>query len=256
MEAIVRTRYHGVWNIIRFNWHFYLFAFVVIILLLIVSIFLNRVLWWLCVASIAVIVMSTLISLVVSHIVYDRSGLYSFNWMKNIRQRQPAVIANIHAGFDETSAILKNYFPAARLMVYDFYHSDKHTEVSIERARRAYPAFPGTIKISSDKLTLEKQSVDIVFNIFALHEIRNQVERIGFLKQQALALREDGHCIVVEHLRDVPNFLAYNIGFFHFFPARVWQTTFSEAGLSVRNRFNVTPFISVFILNKVNGDTR
>ena len=56
----------------------------------------------------------------------------------------------------------------------------------------------------------------------------------------------------MEHQRDVYNFLAYNIGFFHFLSATTWKQTFAGAGLSESRTIKITPFITTFILAK-NG---
>jgi hypothetical protein len=85
--------------------------------------------------------------------------------------------------------------------------------------------------------------------------VRDPVERSGFLKLQAAALSANGRCIVVEHLRDAANFLAYNMGFVHFLSPKTWMANFSEAGLVVEKEFKVTPFVSVYILKKSNGST-
>jgi hypothetical protein len=63
-------------------------------------------------------------------------------------------------------------------------------------------------------------------------------------------LRDAGKVVVVEHLRDVPNFLAYNIGFFHFLSEKEWSDNFCQAGFNVDVKFKITPFITVFILRK------
>lgn len=146
-------------------------------------------------------------------------------------------------------------YPQADLKVFDFYDPKKHTELSIKRARKAYEPYPNTEKINTDFIPLAENSTDVVFNIFSLHEIRNREERINFLKRQHRFLKEDGRCIIVEHLRDLPNFIAYNIGFFHFFSPHEWKNNFLMAGFEIRSVINVTPFVSVFILNKSNGHT-
>lgn len=146
-------------------------------------------------------------------------------------------------------------FPPARLQVFDFYDSEKHTEISIERARKAYPPFDGTLKITTGRLPISENAANIIFNIFALHEIRDSNKRIQFLKAQVAGLKNDGRIVVVEHLRNMPNFLAYNIGFFHFFPEQEWANNFQLSGLDIKSKFKITPFITVFILMKVNGNT-
>jgi SAM-dependent methyltransferase len=151
--------------------------------------------------------------------------------------------------------IFRQRYPHADLKVFDFYDPKKHTEVSIKRARKAYEPYPNTKNINTDFIPLAENSTDVVFNIFSLHEVRNREERINFLKRQHRSLKDDGRCIIVEHLRDLPNFIAYNIGFFHFLSPHEWKNNFLMAGFEIGSVIKVTPFVSVFILNKSNGYT-
>jgi hypothetical protein len=255
MEAVVRTRYQGVTNIVRFNWHFYVVAGISVLLLLCTSAYVDDILFWLLVVLASGIVASTSISLLVSHYIYDRSSLYDLTWLSQFNKPDIGTIVNVHAGFDETSELLKRKIPSAELKVFDFYDPSKHTEVSIERARKAYPPYNGTIKISTARIPLPESGVDVIFNIFALHEVRNRKERIQFLKHQFTALRDDGRVVIVEHLRDFPNFLAYNVGFFHFLSEKEWVQNFQQSGFCIDERFKITPFITVFILRKANGNS-
>ena len=255
MEAVIRKPYQGVLNIVRFNWHFYLFAGLSILLMLVVSYLIGELMFWPCIVVATVIFASASISLIVSCYVYDQSGLYDFSWFRQFSRKGNRNLVNIHAGFDETSSILKKHFPDAALQVFDFYDPARHTEVSIERARREYPPYNGTVKIVTSELPVTENSVDIIFNIFALHEVRDREERIHFLKEQVRALRHDGKVVLIEHLRDLPNFLAYNIGFFHFLSGREWNYNFQQAGLCVNDKLKITPFVTVFILRKVDGNT-
>ncbi|MEJ1242214.1 methyltransferase domain-containing protein [Chryseolinea sp. T2] len=255
METAVRTPYQGVINIIRFNWHFYVIAGISVLLILMASVWAGDIMFWFLAVLAFCIITSTCVSLLVSYYVYDRSGLYEFDWLHRFGKNEIQTIVNVHAGFDETSWILTKNFPSAQLRVFDFYDPSKHTEVSIERARKAYPPYDGTVKILTSQLPLPDESVSLLFNIFALHEVRNPDERTRFLQEQVRALRHDGKVVVVEHLRDVVNFLAYNIGFLHFLSEKEWTRNFKQAGLCVDSRFNITPFIHVFILTKADGTT-
>lgn len=256
MEAVVmRKPYQGVFNIIRFNWHFYVIAGLFVITFFVAALLLESLMFWACIGVATGVITSTFTSLLVSYYVYDRSGLYEFDWLREMNNGEIQNIVNIHAGFDETSLLLKKKFSTASIHVFDFYDPTKHTEVSIERARKAYPSFEGTIKIATSKLPIPANSTDLIFNIFALHEVRDRKERIEFLKQQVTGLENDGRVVVTEHLRDFPNFFAYNIGFFHFFSEREWINSFLGAGLQLERKFNITPFITVFILKKANGNT-
>lgn len=130
----------------------------------------------------------------------------------------------------------------------------KHTEVSIKRARKKYPPYPQTKKIETLKIDLESNSIDKVFVIFSAHEIRNREERIIFFSELNRILKPKGQIFVIEHLRDVSNFIAYNIGYFHFYSKSTWLNTFNKSNLKLSSEMKSTPFISIFTLEK-NGNT-
>lgn len=243
----VRKPFQGVWNIIRFNWHFYVLAGALVLLLCLTAIASTLSLQPFLYIACFLIVLSTTLSLLASLYVYDLSGLYRLDWIQP--QGTERLIVNINAGFDETSHLLQAKFSGAELMALDFYDPEKHTEVSIQRARKAYPPFPGTIPITTTGLPLADHSADIIFVILSAHEIRNPIERGRFFKALARAIKPTGQIYVTEHLRDFPNFLVYNIGCFHFYSKRSWLNTFNDAGLSLQQEIKLTPFISTFILN-------
>lgn len=247
--ASLRKPLQGVGNIIRFNWHFYvLFAVgvaAIILLKIVLPVISNYVYVAIVPASLTVFT-----SLMVSWYVYDFSNLYTLNWLDKLLPNQQLHIVNINAGFDEFSELLQAKFPNVQLTVLDFYDANKHTEVSIKRARMAYPPYPGTIAIQTDTVPLQQSSFDTIYILLAAHEIRNGQERSLFFQQLSNALKQDGRIVVTEHLRDVPNLLAYNIGAFHFHTHSSWLATFSAAGLQVEKEQKITPFITTFVLRK------
>jgi SAM-dependent methyltransferase len=248
--AGMRAPLQGVRNIIRFNWHFYLLSLLFLSLIIFAGYFIEERFRIYAVILFAIGCITTLISLLVSFYIYDVSGFYELKWMNDLPLKEHKQIVNIHAGFDETSILLKNRFGDAKLMVFDFYDPSKHTEVSIKRARKAYPPFPGTIHVTTEQLPLEKSSTDKIFLIFSAHEIRDEQERIGFLKQLNECLRPGGQIIVTEHLRDSANFLAYNIGFLHFHSRASWLRTFCAGGSVIKKEIKITPFVTTFLLEK------
>jgi ubiquinone/menaquinone biosynthesis C-methylase UbiE len=253
MESSIRKPFQGVMNIVRFNWHFYaISATIVVFIILIQHYFIS-----LGVTGdilVLLIVCSTVISLAVSAYIYDFSDLYKLSWLNHLKSGKKERIININAGFDETSALLKRKFENSELFVADFYDPAKHTEVSIKRARKAYPPFPNTQQVSTMHLPVQDNSTDKIFTILSAHEIRNENERITFFKELHRVLKSDGKVIVTEHLRDTANFLAYNIGFFHFHSKAAWMKTFGFSGLKLLEEIKITPFITTFILEK-NGTT-
>jgi SAM-dependent methyltransferase len=255
MDTIARKPFQGVTNIIRFNWHFYVLTIVASCCLYALQFVLRPEFFWMINAASLSIIATTLSSLMASYYVYDFSGFYDLGWLNSLNVAEGSKIVNINAGFDETSGLLKRKFPKANLQIFDFYDPIKHTEVSIARARKAYTPYPGTKRITTNEVPLEAESADLILNIFAAHEIRDKTERIEYFRQLKKQLKRDGHCVVVEHLRDPINFLAYNIGFLHFFSYRQWQSDFNAAGMVVASVIKITPLVSIFILTKNNGIT-
>jgi SAM-dependent methyltransferase len=246
METLVRKPFQGVLNIVRFNWHFYLIA-IASISILILGVELYKSLAWLLWPVAMLIFISVLVSLSVSYYIYDLSDFYSLHWLHcKIGDNQTMV--NINAGFDETSSVLTAKFPKSKWRVMDFYNSSKHTEVSIERARKAFPPHPATEKIETDQVPLTEKSVDFIFLIFAAHEIRDSKERINFLKKLKASLKPNGKILLVEHPRDIANFLAYNFGFFHFLSLKTWRQNFLEADLEEQQVIRFTPFVKIITL--------
>ncbi len=248
----VRRPFQGITNIVRFNWHFYILSLCLIISILWLNSYFDNAFQAYAYILCFLIVFTTVTSLLVSYIVYDVSHLYKLTWLDTVPILKTDTFVNINAGFDETSVLIKAKYPDNPLIVYDFYDPQKHTEVSIERARAAYPPYPNTQVITTTKIPLSENCIDVIFLTLAAHEIRDAQERAAFFKELNRILKTNGQIIVTEHLRDLPNFLAYNIGFFHFISLKSWHKTFDDAALTITNTIKITPFISTFILKK-NG---
>jgi len=242
-----RKKFQGVLNILSFNRHFYVFGFLALAFLFCSRLFFNWSdgLFWIVIAA---FLYGLIMPLIVSAYVYDFSGYYKFDWLDAAinRNESPNLIVNINAGFDETSFIIKDRFPSADLKVFDFYNAKRHTEAAIKRARKVSLVYPDTKQISSTSIPLADHSVDIVFLLSAAHEIRSDEEKALFLKECHRICKPDGQLIMVEHLRDLPNFLAFTIGFTHFFSRATWKKVFALAGFSSFNENKFTPFMSVF----------
>lgn len=243
---IKRRKFQGVLNILSFNRHFYIFGLLALTIIIISHItfrWSDTLFWIIVIAFIYGLVMP----LIVSAYVYDFSGYYNFEWLKK-NDFTPGTehILNINAGFDETSFIIKNIFPHADLKVFDFYDSHRHTEPAIVRARKVSLVYPGTQQIKSNTIPLKDNSVDLIFLLSAVHEIRSQEEKILFLKECHRVCKPGGKVIMVEHLRDFPNFLAFSVGFTHFFSKKIWNQAFEKAGFNSFTETKFTPFMSVF----------
>ena len=243
-----RGHWQGVTNILRFNWHFYALAAVGIPAGVAVGYWLGGV--WVAVAwAVAVLLVGTLVfGLIVSYYVYDRTGLYGLDWLDGLRLGRGERVLNIHAGFDEFSGVLSERFPNVLLTVADFYDPAVHTEVSVARARRAYPPFPGTVSVRTTDLPFAEDDFAAVFVCFSAHEIREDAERVVFFRELRRVTRPGAPVVVLEHLRDAPNALAYTFGVFHFLPRPTWLRTFTTAGWHIADERKYTPFLTLFTL--------
>jgi SAM-dependent methyltransferase len=248
---IKRRKFQGVLNILSFNRHFYVFGLIALGLIIASHIIFNwpDFLFWIIIAA---FLYGLIMPLIVSAYVYDFSGYYNFNWLKkyNIEDSDQKQILNINAGFDETSFIIKNIFPKSDLKVFDFYDAKRHTEPAIIRARKVSLVYPNTQQIVSNSIPLKDSSVDVIFLLSAAHEIRSHEEKVQFLKECHRLCKPNAKVIMVEHLRDFPNFLAFSVGFTHFFSKLTWQKAFKQAGFSSFTETKFTPFMSVFNCNR------
>lgn len=248
--AAIRKPFQGVYNIVRFNWHFYVLAFLIILTLGLTAKFIIApfsIIFTILALSIFLI---TFVSLFVSWFVYDYSGLYQMNWLHPYVSLKQKNIANINAGLDEFSTILQQKFRDAVLQAFDFYDALPQKEISITRAQKVYPPHASMKNINLIAVPVKNKEFDVSFLLLAAHEIRDEDVRIEFFKELHRILKDEGTLIVLEHLRDTYNFLAYTIGFFHFLPMNKWLKTFSESGFRITQQNKITPFLTLFILKK------
>lgn len=242
-----RSPFQGVSTVVRFNWHLYVIAFGASAALFVLAALTSG---WLALACLAVSTLAILsigISLAATWLAYDASGLYRLHWLDPWLAGQGRA-ANINAGFDETTALLRDRFPCFVWSVFDFYDPARHTEISIRRARNACPPAAETIAISTRRLPVPDASLDRILLILAAHEIRDAGERIAFFRELRRALAPGGLIIVTEHLRDLPNIAAYNVGAFHFHRPSTWRASFAAAGFIPVATLKPAPLITAFVL--------
>ena len=107
--------------------------------------------------------------------------------------------------------------------------------------------YPNTQQMKSNSMEMSDHSVDLIFLLSAVHEIRSNDEKIQFLKECHRVCKPNGKVIMVEHLRDLPNFFAFSVGFTHFFSRKTWKNAFKNSGFTTFEEVKFTPFMSIFI---------
>lgn len=245
-----RGPWQGMTAILRFNWPFYAAAAVVSLTSWAGLRFVARPLAkLLCAAAGAGASYFLFGSLGVSHLIYDRSDLYRWRWLDRALPGAKLCRAIFcHSGFDETSEALRERFGETDWLILDHFDPRQMTEASIRRARGMYPPTPGTRRARYDQWPAENARADAVFALLAIHELRSERERGAWFSEARRCLRKGGRVVLVEHLRDVPNFLTFGPGFLHFHSRESWRRAWESAALRLADEFHVTPWVRVFVL--------
>lgn len=244
-----RKPFQGVLNIIRFNRWKYIFSLFLLLIMSCVYLNSNSLFETIWLILILVLVFFLSVSLLISYVVYDYSALYQLPWLPNLEKQN---VLNVNAGFDEISNFLKVKYPEITLVKSDFFDSERHTEPSIQRARRIYSQQSDVVLINTEKIDFESNMFDSIILFFAAHEVRNEQERIAFFKELNRILKLEGKIYITEHLRDWVNFIPYSVGFFHFYSKNSWSKIVHSSDLNIEKEIKTTPFVSTFILTK-NG---
>jgi SAM-dependent methyltransferase len=253
-SSAMQDRFAGVIKIVRFNVQFY--AASVIGLLIAAVVLASRMLpeWleWVALSGAAGGAFWTVSSLLVSWYVYDYVGVTRWEWLPARLPVTPRRWANIHAGLDESSLALRNLFPGTEGLVVDISDPAEMTEPSIGRARRIYPPTEPFFTGKLDSLPLPQDDRDTLFLLFAAHEVRRPSRRTQLLRETARVLQDKGHVVLVEHLRDWRNFVAFGPGFLHFHSGKTWRRGIRDAGLRIERDPRITPFVRCFVLRKAD----
>jgi hypothetical protein len=188
-------------------------------------------------------------SLGVSHLIYDRSDLYRWDWLElALRGTTPRQIIFCHSGFDEASQSLRVKMRDTEWKVLDHFDAKRMTEPSIRRARRLFPPTPGTLPAVYNAWPTATASADFVFGLLAIHELRSEMERTAWFSEAKRCLKKDGRVVLVEHVRDAANFLAFGPGFVHFHSPASWRRCWENANFKAIDELRITPFVRVFVL--------
>jgi hypothetical protein len=243
MDDVSRAPFHGVRNIIRFNWPSYAAAGFVVLFAALLIVWLDGLARLVAGAAIAGALYFVAASLIAAYVVYDRSEIYRWTWLHRFIG-QARTILNVHAGFDETTGGVRR---AMQRSVHPlvFYDAALTTEPSLERARdTSSDATP----FRAGHLPCRAASCDAILFLFAAHELRQSSERDRCFQDVAATLREHGRVIVLEHLRNAWTFAVFGPGALHFYSRAEWLRVARSAGLAVAHEGSITPFAHYFVL--------
>lgn len=251
MTGEVRGRLQGTCEIVKYNSRQYMgaFAFLVVSASVVLFFSLPPVLSAIVVIAACLVLYWSVASIVVSFIVYDASRLYDPKWMRTLLDEIPSRWANMHAGVDDFSRPLSNAF-GAPISNWDIFDGRTMTEPSILRARSIRGSALSDTAVDFRALPCESGELDAVFAFFVLHEIRESALRRECFDEIARCAVASGKLVIVEHLRDLPNFIAFGPGFLHFWPASEWLRSASAAGFTLLSESTMTPFVRIFVFQR------
>jgi SAM-dependent methyltransferase len=248
-EPSSRGPFDGVLQIVRYNWSLYVAAVFgsVLVVGFVVVVHPPTVLAGLLILGAVAALFWLALSLAVSHYVYDRSDLYRWQWIRERIAPNPGHVVNVHAGLDETSLALQEIYPAAEVTILDIYDPAEMPEPSIARARREARSMLASVKADFRELPLQAASAELVTVIFVAHELRRPASKEAFFRELARVIKPGARVLLVEHLRDAWNLLAFGPGAFHFFPRSEWLRVADATGFRLSEEISRTVFVRAFV---------
>jgi SAM-dependent methyltransferase len=251
---VARAKYDGVVSILRYNWHYYAASLCILIgigILVGVRQW-SRTVELVLIGAACITAFWSFSSLLASYYIYDHIGVTRWNWIPPLMSPAPRRWLNIHAGLDDSTQKLAVLFPNAEHMVLDIYDPREMPEPSIARARRSHQPEKPIGNARLDDLPIPNQQCDAVFLLFAAHEIRQRKRREDFFLEVSRVLADSGELLLVEHMRDWKNFIAFGPGFLHFFSRREWLQAVQQAGLRITREDQLTPMVRYFFMKKLS----
>lgn len=248
-KARASIGFDGVRKIVRYNWPRYAAATLGIAVGLAAANWSPPLLRVAVYAAAYVALFWMLSSLLVSWYVYDLSELYAWAWLGRALGGVPGRWFHVHAGLDESSTALRAMYPTSDGDVIDIYDGAVMTEGSIARAQSTDVSLGK--RRSHAALGLQRGAYDAGFLLFVAHELRTRADRRILFVQCASALAPGGVLVVVEHLRDAANVIAFGPGAFHFYSRKEWIGVGVDAGfLNPAREMSITPFVRCFVFQR------
>lgn len=170
--------------------------------------------------------------------IYDRSELYRWTWLSRSVTREPGRVLVVHAGLDEASGPAARVWPDAEVESVDVHRGVGRTTASLRLARRGAErdTRPGRPP---------RTGSDVVVAFLAAHELRTRAERVELVQRIRDGLEPGGRLVLVEHVRDAANALAFGPAVAHFYPVREWEQVIGLGGLDLVAEERITPFVVV-----------
>lgn len=155
---------------------------------------------------------------------------------------------NLTTGFDDSTGWLRITAPGAGTAIDVFDPTRRHA-AALGRARSSFPPPGPPVRIADLTDTIQPASVDIVFLLMSAHETHGH-DRAALFAAAHRALVAGGRVVVVEHLRDLANILAFGPGAWHFSGRGDWIASAAGAGLELLDERRLDPWVTGFVFGR------
>lgn len=217
----------------------------------VIALFVSPVFSKILVALSFLILINIALSLFASYQLYDQSNLYKpEKLLERIQFSKNDKGILLHASFDPISRKLENLIEPENLKIYNLYSNRHEDEKSIEISNKVFPPHPNQISVDPTQLEDESNSIDYIFAITSAHEILTQDKRVKFFREANRILKDDGTLILCEQMRNLINFVFFNIGAFHFVTLKDWEEAINESGMKITKKEKLTNWGTVMYIEK------
>jgi hypothetical protein len=199
-------------------------------------------------AACAAAVLWSAASLAVSHYVYNVSALRRGEWARSLAAAGAGPWISIEVGIDPTIDL--SAFPVTLAARFDVFQGGRAGGASTERARRLATSMEGTLPAAADALPMRAHSCGTMLLLFSAHEVRDRQLRDRLFSEVRRVLAPRGRLLLVEHVRDLPNFLAFGPGFLHFESRAEWVRATRAGGLELKLEQRITPWVVAMALEE------
>ncbi|MDQ3127780.1 MAG: YndJ family protein [Chloroflexota bacterium] len=155
---------------------------------------------------------------------------------------------NLTTGFDDSTATLRATLPG-RGSAIDVFDSSRTHAAALRLARAAFPPASESVPVAGLPAVVDSASVDTVFLLMSAHETHDQERRSLFAATRS-ALAPGGRLVLVEHLRDRANVLAFGPGAWHFSDRDDWLRSADSAGLELLDERGLGPWVRGFVFGR------
>ena len=181
--------------------------------------------------------------------VFAVGARHRWDWVRTA-SASPKHWINITTGFDDSTETLRRLLPASRGEAFDVFDPTIEHESALLTARSRYRPSGGHGSTGDLARSLGSGTSDAAYLLMSAHEARGS-DRAALFGAISEALTATGRLILVEHLRDLPNRIAFGPGANHFQTRDTWLQAIGDAGLVPIDEARLTPYVRGFVFGRV-----